>query len=113
MEVRKEVNRRDALKLAAGAAALGAALGVPRSVLALEAKGGPAAEFGEKIFLKFYYSGKLWNSLQLTDEQARQLGDSPGALAIKLFRGASETLGATSFTPEVQVKIRSFLKVSR
>ncbi len=109
MEVGKEVNRRDALKLAAGAAALGAALGVPRAALALEARG----EFGEKIFFKFYYAGKLWHSVSLTDEQAQDLSTNPGALSIKLFRGATETVGATPLAPEVQLKLRSFLKVSR
>ncbi len=105
----KEVTRRDALKLAAGAAALGAALGVPRSVLALEARGEPATD----IFFKFYYSGKVWNSIQLTEEQSRQLGENPGALSIKLFRGGTESVGSTSLAPEVQLKLRSFLKVSR
>ena len=105
----KDVTRRDALKLAAGAAALGAALGVPRSALAMAARGEPATD----IFFKFYYSGKLWHSLPLSEEQGRQLGENPGALAIKLFRGGAENLGAVSLTPEVQVKIRAVYKMSR
>ncbi len=107
--MKQEVNRRDALKLAAGAAALGAALGVPRSALAMAARGEPATD----MFFKFYYSGKFWHSVQLTEDQVRQLGDNPGALSIKLFRGTAEQVGALSLTPEVQIKLRSFFKQSR
>ncbi len=109
MEVAKEVTRRDALKLAAGAAALGAALGMPRSALAMAARGEPATD----IFIKLFYSGKLWRSVQLTAEEARQLGDNPGALTVKLFRGGTENVGSMNLTPDIQVKLRSFLKVSR
>ncbi len=101
----KEVNRRDALKLAAGAAALGAALGVPRSALAMGA-------LGEKIFIKFYYAGKLWHGVELTEEQVRQLGENPAALTIKLFRGGAEQVGSLGLTQEVQIKLRSY-KMSR
>jgi len=105
----RDVTRRDALKLAAGAAALGAALGVPRSALAMAARG----EFGEKIFFKFYYSGKLWHTVELTDEQAKQLGDNPGALSLKLFRGGPEAVGTVSLTPEIQLKLRAMFKGPR
>ncbi len=109
MEVGKEVTRRDALKLAAGAAALGAALGVPRSALAMAARGEPATD----MFFKFYYSGKLWHSVQLTEEQTRQLGANPGALTIKLFRSGAEQVGSLALTQEVQIKLRSFIKGAR
>ncbi len=106
----KDVTRRDALKLAAGAAALGAALGVPRSALAMAARGEPATD----MFFKFYYSGKFWHSVQLTEEQARQLGENPGALSIKLFRsGGTEAVGAMALTQEVQVKLRAMIKGAR
>ncbi len=107
--MKKEVNRRDALKLAAGAAALGAALGVPRSALAMAARGADATD----RFFKFFYSGKLWHSVQLTEEQQRQLGANPGALTIKLFRGPAEQVGTLALTPEVQLKMRSFFKQAR
>ncbi len=107
--MKQEVNRRDALKLAAGAAALGAALGVPRSALAMAARGEPATD----LFFKFYYAGKFWHTVQLTEEQARQLGDNPGNLTIKLFRGGTEQVGTLGLTPELQIKLRSFIKMSR
>ncbi len=105
----KEVNRRDALKLAAGAAALGAALGVPRSALAMAARGEPATD----MFFKFYYAGKLWHSVQLTEEQTRELGGNPGALTIKLFRSGAEQVGSLSLAPEIQIKLRSMIKGAR
>ncbi len=87
----KQVNRRDALKLAAAA------------------RGEPATD----MFFKFYYAGKFWHTVQLTEEQTRQLGENPGALTIKLFRGGAEQVGSLGLTPEVQIKLRSFLKMSR
>ncbi len=109
MEVGKEVTRRDALKLAAGAAALGAALGVPRSALAMAARGEDAYEF----YFKFFYAGKFWRSVQLSEQEAKQLGENPGALSIKLFRGGAENLGSLSLTPDVQIKLRAAFKQTR
>ncbi len=107
--MKKEVSRRDALKLAAGAAALGAALGVPRSALAMAARG----EMATDMFFKFYYAGKLWHSIQLTEEQQRQLGANPGALSIKLFRSGAEQIGSLALAPEIQIKLRSMIKGAR
>ena len=105
----KEVTRRDALKLAAGAAALGAALGVPRSALAAAARGEPAYEF----YFKLFFSGKLWQSVLLTEEQAKALAENPGALTLKLTKDGNQELGSMGLTPEVQLKLRSFLKGGR
>ena len=108
MEVGKEVTRRDALKLAAGAAALGAALGIPRSALALAARGEPAQAF----LMKLWFQGKLLQTVQMTEEQSRLIGANPGALTVKIHGGPTQ-LGAMSLTPDIQLKLRAFYKPAR
>ncbi len=105
-----EISRRDALRLASGAVALGAALGIPRTALAMAAEGRDAYEFT----FKFWLAGKWLQSVPLTEEQGKLVAGDPGSLSIKLYRGAAEQLGALTLPTELQIKLRSFAgKVDR
>lgn len=107
-----DVSRRDALKLAAGAAALGASLGIPRAALALSAEGAPAYEF----YLKFYQAGRLVQSVPMNAELSELMATSPGSVVGKFWRSPTEVVGSVSIPPEVQLKFRAAnttLKISR
>ncbi len=101
----RDVTRRDALKLASGAVALGAALGIPRAALALSAEGGAAYEFYLKIY-KLDATVPL-QSLSISEDVARLMAENPGTIRMKFFRTAKEELGTITLPAEVQARLRN------